>query len=206
MATTTGACTLILASASPRRQELIHSLGLPVLIHPADVDEAVESDWHPARIVEELALRKAEAVRTKLLAEPGGQPAGQSVIIGSDTIVVLEGRVLGKPANPEHAIDMLLSLQGRVHEVYSGVACLGLSDGFGKIGHRMTKVRMKPMDRERIERYVATGEPLDKAGSYAIQGLGATLVESIEGDYFNVVGLPLSLLSDLLESFGIRII
>ncbi|MFS0839896.1 Maf family protein [Paenibacillus sp. 1P03SA] len=194
---------LILASSSPRRRELLKGMGLDFEIISSDADETVEESLSPREIVETLAVRKAEAVTAAL---PGSYAPDRTVIIGSDTIVVLDGEVLGKPKDEGDALRMLSALQGRTHEVYSGVACLSADRSSISVRHRRTKVTMKPMDEERILRYIATGEPSDKAGSYAIQGIGATLIEGIEGDYFNVVGLPVSLLSEMLEPFGIRVV
>jgi septum formation protein len=192
---------LILASSSPRRQELIRSLGLPYEVVSSNADESVDDKLTPVEIVEELALRKAMAVCEHI------QPSGKKgIVIGSDTIVVYQGQILGKPTNAKDSFRMLSLLQGNTHEVYSGVACVDSATGDSKVSFRVTNVTMKPMMDEQIYRYIATGEPSDKAGSYAIQGLGATIVEGIEGDYFNVVGLPLSLLSDLLETYGIHIV
>lgn len=191
---------LILASSSPRRQELIRLLGLPVEVMPSDADESVEEGWTPAQIVERLSVRKAEAVRARI-------GDGRGLIVGSDTIVTLDGRVLGKPRDEDDAATMLRSLSGRPHQVYSGVALVDASSGRSAVGHLMTQVWMKPLDEERIRRYVATGEPRDKAGAYGIQGVGARLVDRIEGDFFNVVGLPVALVADMLESsFGVRVL
>ncbi len=194
--------TLILASASPRRQELIRLLGFPVEVAPSDVDESVEDGWTPTRIVEELSLRKALTALDRLQTGDGER----SIVVGSDTIVVLDGRVLGKPADDGEAAEMLRSLQGRPHEVYSGLALVDASAPEKRsVAHRKTRVWMKTMDERRIRSYIATREPRDKAGAYGIQGYGATLVERIEGDYFTVVGLPVSLAADLLErDFGWR--
>ncbi|MVO99687.1 Maf family protein [Paenibacillus lutrae] len=194
---------IILASSSPRRQELLKGMGLTFEIVVSDVDEGVTPELTPPQIVEELALRKAEAVSGRFQSSPHDQ---ETVVIGSDTIVVLEGQVLGKPVDEEDAFRMLSSLQGRTHEVYSGVACLRVNGSIREVRHRRTSVQMKPMDAGQIRRYIATGEPSDKAGSYGIQGIGATLIEGIEGDYFNVVGLPVSLLSDMLIPFGIMVL
>jgi septum formation protein len=198
---TTQLQTLILASSSPRRQELIRSLGLPVEIYVNDVDETVPGHLGPSAIVETLSLRKAEAAAERV------KEAGHSgIIIGSDTIVALSEHVLGKPRDKADAARMLQALQGSTHEVYSGVACIDTKTGDSAVRHRLTRVSMKRLTAEQIERYIATGEPMDKAGAYAIQGLGATIVDHIEGDYFNVVGLPLSLLSDMLRQFDIHVI
>jgi septum formation protein len=193
--------TLILASTSPRRQELITSLGLPVMVRPSHADETTPDDWPPDRIVEELARRKSRAVWDTVR----GTMKTPAVVIGSDTIVALDGRIMGKPKDPEEAFDMLSRLAGNTHEVYTGVCCIGLPDGQTETNHRVTKVRMRPLLPEQIRRYVKTGEPMDKAGAYGVQGLGALIVESLEGCYFNVVGLPLSLLAVQLERFGVSV-
>lgn len=195
---------LVLASSSPRRKELVASLdlSLPVYILSTDTDETIEAGWSPSEVVEQLSLRKAKAAIPLLQQK---QEVPTSLIIGADTIVVLDGDVLGKPADDEEAKSMLRRLQGRSHEVYSGVACVLSASGEALVAHRKTKVMMKPLSEDQIARYVATGEPRDKAGSYGIQGLGATIVEQIDGCYFNVVGLPLSLLSDMLASYDIAV-
>ncbi|MBO2943941.1 septum formation inhibitor Maf [Paenibacillus sp. F411] len=192
---------IVLASTSPRRQELIQMLGLPVEVMPSGADEDTPAGWKPEQVVESLALRKAEAVLERCrLAAPA------AVIVGSDTVVVLDGEILGKPRNPEEAVSMLSRLQGRRHAVYTGIACVDLSTGTSLLRHRVTTVAMKPLLETQIESYVRTGEPMDKAGAYGIQGLGAVLVESIEGDYFNVVGLSISMLSDMLLELGISVL
>lgn len=170
------------------------------MVQPSDADETVPADWAPTRIVEALALRKAQAV-----AQERHVSGEDGIVIGSDTIVVLDGEVLGKPHDEADAERMLTSLQGRSHEVYTGVALVRAADGRQEVSHRVTTVHMTAWTQEQIRRYIATGEPMDKAGSYAIQGIGATLVTGIEGCYFNVVGLPLSLLTDMLKMFDIII-
>jgi septum formation protein len=192
---------LILASSSPRRQELIRSLGLPVRIIPSEADETVSGQLQPKEIVETLAERKASSVAAAL---PESERKG--LVIGSDTIVVLDGSVLGKPKDEAEAADMLTRLQGRAHEVYSGVTIIDAASGRTVTSHLVTRVWMKELDALRIRKYIETGEPMDKAGSYGIQGLGALLVERIEGDFFNVVGLPVSLVADVLEEFGVRVL
>lgn len=192
--------TIILASSSPRRQELISSLGLPMEIVTSHADETTDPGLAPEDVVQTLAFRKAETVRQKLI-----ENGGEGIIVGADTIVVLDDSILGKPKNNRDAYRMLSLLQGKTHQVYSGVACIDLKSGQTAGGFRMTRVTMRPLNEGEIRRYIATGEPHDKAGSYAIQGFGATIVERIEGDYFNVVGLPLELLSKLLEPFGVRV-
>lgn len=195
---------LVLASSSPRRKELVASLGLslPVYILSTDTDESIMPGWTPVQVVEQLSLRKAQAA-VRMLQQKHDKET--SLIIGADTIVVLDGDVLGKPSHDEEAKAMLRRLQGRSHEVYTGVACVLSSNGEAAVAHRMTKVQMKPLSEQQIARYVATGEPHDKAGSYGIQGLGSTMVDRIDGCYFNVVGLPLALLSDMLAQYDVHV-
>lgn len=192
---------IILASSSPRRRELIAGLHIPFEIIPSHADETTPEDWAPERIVSELALRKASTVYQSLV------PARtDSVIVGSDTIVVLNGRVLGKPSSKEEAASMLRSLQGQSHQVFTGVSCLDGATGHTLTDYRVTKVMMRALSEAEISAYAESGEGLDKAGAYAIQGLGATLVTEIHGCYFNVVGLPLSLLSEMLKQFGMYVL
>lgn len=192
---------IILASASPRRKELMTSLQLEFEVLPSDTDESVPEDWSPEHIVKELALRKAVAVQHNYTAQ-----VTDAVIVGSDTIVVLDERVFGKPQDDDEATAMLDALQGRSHYVYTGVACIDTLTGVTCAEYRRTLVHMKPLTPSKIQSYVLSGEPADKAGAYAIQGLGSTLIDKIEGCYFTVVGLPVSLLSDMLEQFGVQII
>ncbi|AOK89499.1 Maf family protein [Paenibacillus sp. SEL1] len=192
---------IILASTSPRRKELLAFLRLPFEVVPSHADESTPESWTPQQIVETLAARKAEAV-----VNTATQSKEAGLVIGSDTIVVLDGSVLGKPADHADAVRMLTALQGRTHRVYTGVACIHTGTGEMLVRHRQTEVTMKPLSQEQIVAYVNTGEPSDKAGAYGIQGMGATLVESIQGCYFNVVGLPLSLLSDMLSDFGVNVL
>ncbi|MCP3807507.1 Maf family protein [Paenibacillus polymyxa] len=192
---------IILASTSPRRKELLAFLRIPFEVVPSHADESTPESWTPQQIVETLAARKAEAV-----VNTATQSKEAGLVIGSDTIVVLDGSVLGKPADHADAVRMLTALQGRTHRVYTGVACIHTGTGEMLVRHRQTEVTMKPLSQEQIVAYVNTGEPSDKAGAYGIQGMGATLVESIQGCYFNVVGLPLSLLSDMLSDFGVNVL
>lgn len=192
---------VILASTSPRRRELLATLHIPFEVVPSKADEAVPSEWAPEQVVLELALRKAKAVHAALDSE-----SRNAVIIGSDTIVVLDGQVLGKPKNEGEAASMLRALQGRSHQVLTAVACIDAGTGRAEAEYRRTIVTMRPAAEEEIASYARTGEGLDKAGAYAIQGLGAIFVTGIEGCYFNVVGLPLSLLSEMLGRFGIPVL
>jgi septum formation protein len=193
---------LVLASASPRRQELISLMGLPVRILPSRVDEDTPDHWSPSQIVEGLSARKALAVKEELQSTDDDDSC---IIVGSDTIVVLNGKVMGKPRNAQEAEQMLRQLAGEIHEVYTGVTCVRVSDAKTVTTHRITKVKMRNLTADQISRYVATGEPMDKAGAYGIQEIGSLLVESIEGCYFNVVGLPVSLLAVMLEQFDVTV-
>lgn len=188
---------LILASSSPRRQRLLADLGLRFEVRPAEVDETVFPDEDPDGYVERLARAKAEAV-----VEPG------EVVIGADTTVVHRGVVLGKPAHPAEAAAMLRRLSGETHTVHSGVAVATLDEGGLQVVSAVerTMVRMLDLTDDEIAAYVASGEPLDKAGAYALQGLGALLVESVTGSPSNVVGLPLHRLAALLATVGVRVL
>lgn len=184
---------LILASSSPRRKELLSGLGLSFTVDSSDVDESFAAGTPPQEVVEMLALRKASSVAGKY---------EQGLVIGSDTIVVLEDQILGKPTDDQDAHSMLNKLKGRTHQVYSGVAIVDAATNQSKVSFSCTEVTMRPLSEEQIAKYVQSGEPRDKAGGYAIQGLGSTIVEQINGDYFTVVGLPLCLLNRMLAEFG----
>ncbi|WP_202080230.1 Maf family protein [Caldalkalibacillus salinus] len=188
---------IILASASPRRRDLLHMLGLTFTVHPSEVEEVIQSDRSPDKVVQALAKQKAQSVASQY--ETG-------IVLGADTVVVDDQSILGKPKNEEEAIQMLSRLQGKVHTVYSGLTLIDLDHHLQKIGYRATHVTMKTMSKDQMIKYVATQEPMDKAGGYAIQGLGATFVERIEGDYFTVVGQPLSLTADYLSQAGVDIL
>ncbi|MCM3270885.1 Maf family protein [Paenibacillus elgii] len=190
---------LVLVSSSPRRQELIQMLRLPFEIITNDVDETISTDLPPDRIVEELSLRKANASTARTTDS-------QSIVIGSDTIVVYSQEVLGKPKDQEDAFRMLKLIQGTTHQVYTGITCIDVGESRIITRSRVTDVRMKAMSDEQIRAYIATGEPMDKAGAYAVQGIGSTIVESIKGDHFNVVGMSLSLLSEMLEELDVKVL
>ncbi len=185
---------IILASGSPRRKQLLAQMGIETFrVISSDADETVEPGLSPARIVETLSARKAEAVAGH--AKPG------ELVIAADTIVALDGAVLGKPADGPEAFRMLSALSGRRHQVYTGVTLL--RDAERCTEHEVTTVTFRELTRDDITRYIATGEPMDKAGAYGIQGCGALLVERIEGDYFNVMGLPVGRLGRMLAGMGI---
>lgn len=189
-----GVPPLVLASRSPRRVELLGMLGLEFESVPADVDESAHPGGNPDRIAEDLAREKALTV---------ARLRPHSLVIGCDTLVVLDDEVLGKPEDPEDAVRMLLRLQGREHRVETGIAIVA-PGGRVKSSVEGVRVRFRPFDRCTAEEYVSTGEPLDKAGSYGIQGYGATLVDGIEGDYFAVMGLPIARLISLMRALGWR--
>lgn len=190
---------LVLASSSPRRKELIKYLGLPVEISPSGAEENIESQWSAAEAVEQLALLKAKDVAS--LRESSAE---REIVIGADTVVVYNETILGKPKDEADAVRMLSMLQGQPHEVYTGVACIDVQTGLTVVRHRRTQVWMRALSEAQIARYVATGEPMDKAGSYGIQGYGAAIVDRIEGCFFNVVGLPVSLLVEMVKEYGVE--
>ena len=187
---------IILASSSPRRKELLNILGLEFIIDSSSVDETLPEGISPELVVETLACKKANAVAEK---HPN------SIIIGSDTIVVVDNLILGKPVNDDDALAMILKLQGRNHQVYSGISVIDTNTGKHTIAHEITNVAFRNISEEEALRYVATSEPKGKAGSYAIQGYASIFVKRIEGDYFNVVGLPLFLLSNILNKYGVKV-
>ena len=191
---------IILASASPRRSEILKAVGIPFEVVCSDADEgSVTKDCGARLYVQELALLKASAVAKTLVGK-------KNLIVAADTVVVSEGEILGKPADEADAREMLARLSGRVHEVMTGICIIRLSDAFTVCDTVTTKVYFKELAPKLIDAYVSTGEPMDKAGAYGIQGRGAVLCDRIEGDYFNVVGLPASRLCEILSAeFGINI-
>ncbi len=189
---------IILASRSPRRRELLGQMGLKgfQVVSP-NVDESVEGDPHPAELVELLSARKAAAAAR--------QVGEDDLIIAADTVVVLDGAVLGKPEDERDAFSMLSALSGNRHDVYTGLTVI--RGGQTVTGHEVTTVTFRELEPAEITAYIATGEPMDKAGAYGIQGLGALLVSGIQGDYFNVMGLPVYRLGRVLsEQFGLDLL
>ncbi|MBS7298740.1 MAG: septum formation inhibitor Maf [Eubacteriales bacterium] len=193
---------IILASASPRRSEILKNVGLRFEVVVSDADESSISPEIGAELyVQELALLKAAAAAKRL------ENTTDEIVISADTVVVSEGNILGKPTDKDEAIRMLESLSGREHSVITGICVFRLKDGFSVCDSVTTKVKFKNLSREVIDLYVSTKESMDKAGAYGIQGKGALLCEKIDGDYFNVVGLPVSRLSDILrDEFCIEIL
>lgn len=183
---------LILASASPRRQELLSLLGCPFEVMVSDREEII-THINPAEVTKELSLQKAQTVAAQV---------DEGIIIGADTVVAAEGKILGKPANELAACEMLQSIQGKSHMVYTGVTILEKGNEEEKTNtfFESTKVWIAPMSKKEIQNYVQIEKPYDKAGAYGIQGSFSCFVERIEGDYFNVVGLPLHRLYQELKA------
>ncbi len=188
---------LILASGSPRRKELLAALGLDFVVIPSTVAEPNYDGRDPAKYANELAETKALYVARQLRS---------GLVIGADTIVVLDGEVLGKPDSAAHAVDMLSRLSGRSHTVYTGLAVIDAATGELEQEVVATEVKFRHLTAAEIDLYVRSGEPMDKAGAYGIQGLGAVFIQSIQGCYYNVVGLPLSALDQLLKRFNFAIL
>lgn len=184
---------LILASSSPRRREILSMLGYRYQVVPAETDETLEDGVMPEDAVAELSKRKAEAV---FRSHPS------DIVLGSDTLVFCEGVILGKPEDRQEAFQMLRFLSGRVHQVYTGVTVM--SQERSETWVNLSNVSFLPLTEKEIEAYLDTGEPMDKAGAYAVQGKGSALIESICGDFFSVMGLPTSSTARVLKGFGIK--
>ena len=189
--------SIILASQSPRRRQLLGQIGLDhFIVRPARGEEIMDPALSPAQLVEELSRQKAREVAGA--SDPG------DLVIAADTVVAIDGRVLGKPHDREEACAMLSALSGREHTVYTGVTVC--RDDRMLTQHEATQVRFRPLSPREIRAYVDSGEPMDKAGAYGVQELGALLVEGIRGDYFNVVCLPLCRLGQMLSQFGVELL
>ncbi len=189
---------LVLASASPRRAELMRQIALPFVALPSSLAEPPPAGRLPEDFVVDLALDKARSVQ-RLLSERG--EAEEVIVIGADTVVCIGGDILGKPSGSAEAAQMLRRLAGHKHQVYTGLALVA-AEGRERSGYEMTQVKMDHLSEADIAAYVASGEPLDKAGAYGIQGRAGRFIESIEGCYYNVVGLPLARLCTLLNEMG----
>ena len=183
---------IVLASASPRRRELLRNAGISFVIQAADISETPRAGEPPHALAERLAREKAQAV---FLTRPN------DVVLGADTIVIVDGQILGKPQDGNDAVRMLRLLSGRSHQVVTGV-CLKGPQGLEDTRSQTTLVSMAALTEEGIRSYIATGEPMDKAGAYAIQGIASRWISSIAGDYFNVVGLPVALIYSMLSEYG----
>ena len=188
---------IILASNSPRRRELLERIGITnFTVAAPNVDESVEPGLSPADMVEKLSLRKARAAV--------GHFGPDGLVLAADTVVALDGSVLGKPRDEDDAFAMLSALSGREHRVYTGVTVLRGDRAVTR--HEETAVTFRELSPDEIRGYIATGEPMDKAGAYGIQGIGALLVSGIRGDYCNVMGLPVFLLGQILSGFGLDLL
>lgn len=191
---------IVLASGSPRRRELLASLGVTFEVKTSQVDETFDAARPPSEIVESLAHRKASDV---------ARMYDTALVIGADTIVVCDGEILGKPADEREAVRMLAKLSGRAHQVYTGIALIETKKGQVLrecVRYRLTTVWMRDLSDEKIAWYVNSKEPLDKAGAYGIQGLGACLIDKIDGCYFNVVGLSLAELDQMFTDMNYTLV
>ncbi len=189
--------TIILASASPRRKELLEKIGLEFTVDPGDYAEELIPDLNPEGLAEILSLGKAMAVAKNY---------PEAIIIAADTFGVLRGKIIGKPHDADEARSMLHLISGKSHRVITGFTIFDVPNNKKVTRSVETRVYIKRLSHQEIDNYVKSGEPLDKAGAYAIQGLGSVIVEKIVGDYYNVVGLPLNALAESLKEFGIRVL
>ncbi len=188
---------IVLASASPRRKELLEKIGLKFTADASYYPEEIHSNLEPEELVKTLSIEKARTVARKYL---------NAIIIAADTIGVLRGKIIGKPFTSDEAEKMLQALSGNSHRVITGFTILDSESNKSLTQTVETRVYIKKLSPTEIQNYVRTGEPLDKAGAYAIQGLGSLIVEKITGDYYNVMGLPLNALGESLKEFGIKLL
>ncbi len=188
---------IILASASPRRQQLLAQMGLVFEVLPSNLEEVMEQGLQSHQVATALARQKCMDV--------AAQTSCDSIVIGADTIVVKEDKLLGKPKDEKEALEMLNSLNGQWHEVVTGVSLCRTYDMKTISEFEVTRVKLANKSQEFLKSYISTREPFDKAGAYGIQGFGSLLVEKLEGDYFNVMGLPIYRLSQMLEQLGYNI-
>jgi septum formation protein len=188
---------IILASASPRRKELLKRIGLKFKVDPSSYEENISSELEPHELAKSLSLEKAKLVAKKHM---------NALVIAADTFIVFEGKILGKPRTETEAKEMLETINGKLHSVITGFTIIDTENNKALSKAVETKVYIRKLSSNEIDAYVESKEPLGKAGAYAIQGLGSVIVEKIEGDYFNVIGLPLSALTESLKEFGIHIL
>ncbi len=189
--------TIVLASSSPRRKELLRLIGLRFRVDPAEYGERMDLDMPPLRLARHLSSGKARTVAVKY---------PDAIVIAADTFILFKGKLLGKPHTVQEAKRMLGMLNGKTHSVITGFTVMDTLTGRKVSKSVETKVRFGKLTADEIASYAGTGEPLDKAGAYAIQGLGAVIVKEIDGDYFNVIGLPLNSLAGVLKKFGVRVL
>ena len=183
---------IVLASGSPRRREIMEKYNIDLIVEKSNVDENINRGETPEQVSMTLSLIKALDVSNRF---------SKDIVIGADTIVVVDGKILGKPKGKEDAYDMLNILSGRIHEVITGVALIKADMNIKIIDYEKTRVKFRKLTDDMIYRYIGTNEPFDKAGAYAIQGVGQILVENIDGCFFNVVGLPLTKIDKLLSKY-----
>jgi septum formation protein len=188
---------IILASASPRRKEILKITGLAFTVCKSDYEEDLDLPLRPRELARFLSRKKAEAVAHKYK---------DALIIAADTFIVFKDKLLGKPHTDKEALKMLKMLNGKAHSVVTGFTVLDTAGNKKLSRSAETKVYFKKLGKDEINAYVRSGEPLDKAGAYAIQGLGAVFVEKIDGDFFNVMGLPLCALTEGLKKFGVHVL
>lgn len=188
---------VILASASPRRKELLEKIGLRFKVEPSNYEEDMPSGLEPHELARKISLEKAKVVASK---------HENAIVIAADTFIVFGDQILGKPHTEKEARKMLETISGKSHSVITGFSIIDIGASKTLSKSVETKIYIRKLTPAEIEAYVKSKEPLDKAGAYAIQGLGAVFVEKIEGDYFNVIGLPLSALTEALKEFGINIL
>ena len=188
---------IILASASPRRKELLEKIGLKFEVEPSNYAEDMHSKLNPDELARAISLGKSRAVASK---------HKNAIVIAADTFIVFRGKIMGKPNTEAEARKMLMALRGKSHSVITGFTILDTEENKVLTKSVETVIHIKKLTPKEIDAYVKSKEPLDKAGAYAIQGLGSVIVERIEGDYFNVMGLPLSALAESLTEFGIHIL
>ncbi len=184
---------ILLASTSPRRASLLDLLRLDFEVVPPKIDEAHRPEEGPEEYVQRLALEKAQAVM---------EQGHNGLILGADTVVVLDGKIIGKPKDKDDAFVIIKRLAGRIHMVYTGLVLYEPKQDIEIVDYAKTMVKMSALKNHEVENYIETREPLDKAGAYGIQGIGGSLIEEVKGCYFNVVGLPLSLLRRMLNDLG----
>lgn len=189
--------SIILASASPRRQQLLNKIGIDFIVEPSYLDEELKYELDFGPLTADMAFQKAMTVAKK---------HREGLVLGADTIVVLDGKILGKPATSQEAKEMLSRLSGRWHRVFTGLSLLDAATDRFLNEFEESRVKFKDLSSLEIHNYIKTGEPMDKAGAYAIQGKGALFVEKIEGDYYNIVGLPLFRLNSMLAHFDMKIL
>jgi len=188
---------LVLASSSPRREEILNQLKLNFTIVPSKINEESYNHQTAEELVQKLSVDKAKSV---------AELVEDALIIAADTVVVCDDKIIGKPADQEEAKEQLQFLQGREHRVITGLAVYSSDTGESYVAYSSTDVKMLEIGTERIEKYISTGEPMDKAGSYGIQGIGGLFIESINGSYYSVVGLPIHQLAEMLDKFDYSIL